>query len=203
MTTTTTRGWWTPVTTVLAVVVTAMGLLGLMIGETGGGGALALAAGVPAAGGALILFGLVSRRHHPVRGSRIIIAGAVLGVLGELLLLPVSAVIVISGLWTGELTTSDAPDRPDLQVTRGSITASWWRWLAAAGALGVFGFVTLLVWESSGLVPDDCSEANPCWEDTAAWATWILSWLAAVAAGGIGTVLGILHFFARHHTRLA
>lgn len=205
MTTTTTRGWWTPVTTVLAIVVTTMGLLGLTLGQTDGGGtgALALAAGLPAVGGALILFGLASRRWHPVRGSRMVVVGAVLGALGEVFLVPVFAAIIIGGLWTGELTTSDAPDRPDLQVTRRSITSTWWRWLAAAGALGVLGFVTLVVWENSGLVPDDCTEANPCWEDTAAWATWILSWLAAMVTGAIGTVLGILHLLTRHHTRLA
>jgi len=131
------------------------------------------------------------------------VSGRVLGALGELFLVPVGAVIIIGGLWTGELTTSDAPDRPNLQVTRRSITSTWWRWLAAAGALVVIGFVTLLVWENSGIVPDDCTEANPCWEDSAAWATWILSWLAAMVTGGIGSVLGILHLRARHHTRLA
>lgn len=205
MTTTTTRGWWTPVTTVLAIVVTTMGLLGLTLGQTedGSGGALALAAGLPAVGGALVLFGLASRRQHPVRGSRMVVAGAVLGALGEPFLVPVGAAIIIGGLWTGELTTSDAPDRPDLQVTRRSITSTWWRWLVAGAALGALGFVILVVWEHSGIVPDGCTEANPCWEDTAAWATWILSWLAAMVTGGIGVVLGVLRLATRHHTRPA
>jgi hypothetical protein len=201
MTSTTRQGWWTPVTTVLAIVLMTMGLLGLTLGQADGGGALALGAGVPAIGGALVLAGVASRRRHAVRGSRMVIAGAVLGSLGDPFLIPVGAIIVIGGLWTGELTASDTPDGPARQVSRQSMSATWWRWIVAAIPLVALGFAVLVVWPHA--TPDHCTEANPCWEDTAAWATWILSWLAAMVTGGIGVVLGVLHLFTRHHTRPA
>jgi hypothetical protein len=205
MTTATTRNWWVPVTTVLAIVVTTMGLFGLAVGDTGSGGtgALLVAAGLPLLGGALTLGGLALRHRAPVRGSWMVIAGAALAALGDLFLIPVGALIVIAGLWTGNLTTTEREDRPDLVGTRASMTSGWYRWIVAAVALGALGFATLATLEHSSVVPDSCTEANPCWQDTAAWATWILSWLAAMVTGGIGVVLGLGHLLTRHHTRPA
>lgn len=118
---------------------------------------------------------------------------------------------VESDLWE-HLNDPDVADREILGRTLRGIHADvWWRYrtlLEHGGArqrshdivMGGLGLVTLVVWEHSGLVPADC---DYCWQDTAAWATWILSWLAAMVTGGIGIVLGVLRLFTRHQTRLA
>jgi hypothetical protein len=196
------RRWWAPVTAVLAAVITTIGLLGLAFGPSDGGGGLAVIAGLPVLlGGALVLGGLASRRRRPVQGSLIVIAGAAVAAFGELLLIPVGAFIVISGLWAGELVTSDAPDRPDLQIRRTSLASNRWRWIVAAAALGAIGFAVLLIWPA--ITPDSCTQGDSCWQDTAAWATWVVSWLAAMITGGIGVILGVLRLANRHHTRRA
>jgi hypothetical protein len=112
--------------------------------------------------------------------------------------------VVIGGLWSGQLALSaERADRIHLEVPRRSLTDGWYRWIIAGVVLGAAGMVTLVVWEHSGVVPDNCTEFDPCWQDSAAWATWILSWLAAMVTGGIGVLLGILRFVTRHHTRPA
>lgn len=131
------------------------------------------------------------------------IAGAVLTAFDPILI-PVAALVIVGGLWSGDLAISEErAEAIRLDAMRRSMTDTWYRWLVAAVALGVLGFATLVVWESSGFVSDDCTEASPCWQGTVAWATWIISWLAAVVTGGIGIVLGALRLFARHHTRPA
>jgi hypothetical protein len=203
--TTTTRNWWTPVTTVIGVVVATMGSLGLVFGETtsGSGGALILAAAPPAVGGLLILAGLATRRQQVIRGSWLVITGAALAAFDPIFI-PFTAVVIIGGLWTGNLAISDEQvDTVRLAATRRSMTDRWYRWILASAALVAFGFATLVFWENSGVVPDDCTEANPCWEGSAAWATWVIAWFAAIVTGGIGVVLGVLRVLTRHHTRPA
>ncbi len=196
--------WWVPVTVVLGVVIATMGILGLALGDAGegGSGAKVLASLPPAIGGFLVIGGLAARRQRLVTGSRLVIAGAVLAALDPLFI-PVAALVIIGGLWTGNLVTNDRDDRPRVELPGHSMTGGWYRWLVAAALLGAAGFAVLIVWENSGIVPDDCTEANPCWEDSVAWLAWILSWLSAMVTGGIGIVLGVLRYFSRHHTRPA
>jgi hypothetical protein len=205
MTSTIRSRWWTPVTVGLGVLSLTAGLFTAATGSSEDAPALAVITGTTAglAGGALVLGGLLRQRRDPVTGSRLVIGGAVLAALSEPLLIPFSLLVIIAGLWTGNLATSTGPDAPRLEMTRHSITETWWRWIVAAVPLVALGFVTLVVWEHSGFVPDDCTETNPCWEDSAAWAIWILSWFVAMVVGGIGVVLGVLHLFTRHHTRPA
>lgn len=140
--TTTTRSWWTPVTAVIGVIVTTMGLLGLVVGDamTGSDGAVMLAAGPPAIGGSLILGGLVTRRQRTLAGSRLVVVGAVLTALDPLFI-PLSGLVVIGGLWSGNLAlTSDRADSIRLEPTRRSLTEYWYRWLVAAIILTGSGF---------------------------------------------------------------
>jgi hypothetical protein len=199
-----TRDWWTPMTTVLGIVVSTMGLLGLMLGDTGGAsGGLLLAAGLPTVGGLVILGGMWLRRRRRVDGSRLVLAGAVLAAL-EPILIPISVFVVMGGLWTGHLVLSaERAATIRLEVPRRSLTDRWYRWIIAGVGLGSVGIVTLLLSEHSVVVPESCTEANPCWQGTAAWATWILSWLAAMVTGGVGVLLGLLRLRTRHHTRPA
>jgi len=202
--TTTTRNWWTPVTTVLAVVVATMGLLGLAVGETtsGSGGALLLAAGLPAIGGLVVLGGMWVRRQRLVTGSRLVVAGSVLTAFDPIFI-PVAAVVIIGGFWSGNLALSDErADAIRLEATRRSMTDGWYRWLAAAAILVVVGFGVPGIADAV-TDTETCTEADPCWEGTAIWATWIVSLLAAMVTGGIGVVLGVLRLVTRHHTRPA
>jgi hypothetical protein len=196
---TTTANWWTPVTMVLGIVMATMGLLGLTLGGTDGGGTAVrlLAALPPAFGGLVLLGGLAVRRHQFVAGSRLIIAGAVLAAMDPVFI-PISAFVIIGGMWTGNVVASQRPDVPRLEIARRSMTTGWYRWLIAAAVLGAAGLGILLFWENSGFVPDDC---NLCWQDSAAWATWILSWMTAMVTAGIGVALGVLRLFGRHNAR--
>lgn len=196
------RNWWTPVTAVIGIVIATMGLLGVNAGETAtGSGELVVAAALPAVGGMLMLTGLAVRRSRVLLGSWLVIGGAVLSAFDPILI-PFAAFIVISGIWSGNLATSRGRvGAVNLEATKRSLTQRWYIWVGAGLALAALGTATLAIWENSGIVPQNCTETSPCWQDTAAWATWILSWLAAAVAGAIGVVLGVLHIFTRHHTR--
>lgn len=198
------RGWWRPTTTVIGIMVLAMGLLGLAFGEaTDGGAGGAVAAASALVSGGLLLGGLVRQRRHHAGGSRLVFGGAVVLALGDPLLIPLSLLVIIGGQWSGSLAISARADqRPvRLEASRASLTAGWYRWLVAAIALAAVGFATLAIWPA--ITPDRCTEGNVCWEDTAAWATWILSWLAAAVTGTIGAALLLLRLVDRHHTRTA
>lgn len=202
--TTTTRNWWTPVTAVIGVIVTAMGLVGLVAGEamSGSNAAVVLAAGAPAIGGLLILGGLATRRQRTLTGSRLVVAGAVLVALDPLFI-PLSAVVIIGGLWSGNLAlTDEQADSIRLAATRRSLSQGWYRWLVAAILLTGIGFGVAGIAEAA-IDTDQCTETNPCWQGTAAWATFTISLLGAMVTGGIGVVLGILRILTRHHTRPA
>ena len=201
---TTSRNWWATVTTVLGVVVATMGLLGLLFGETtsGGGGALLFAAGLPAIGGLVVLAGLWVRRQHVVRGSRMVVAGAVLAALDPIFI-PVAALVIIGGFWSGNLALSDErAEAIRLEATRRSMTNGWYRWLIAAVLILGVGLGMTAAGEAA-FETEQCTEANPCWEGTAVWAAFVLSFLGAMVTGGIGVVLGLLRFASRHHTRPA
>lgn len=203
MTTTRTSNWWPPVTLALSLIVGIVGLLGLMVGEavTGGEGRPFVLVAFPVLGSMLMLGGLVARRSRPVGGSRLVVAGATLAVLGDLFLIPVPVVVILGGIWSGNLVLTDRADRPELRAVQGSIADRWPWWILAAAVFTALGFAALVVGDL--IESESCTESSPCWEGTAVWATWILSWLAAMVTGAIGLVLGVLRAATRHHTRLA
>lgn len=200
MTTTVRSQWWTPTTMVIGVTVTVLALLGLGFGETESGGWLVALSWLLAA--VVLLAGLVALRRRPVVGSWTVIAGAALFALAEPLATPLSLTVVVGGLWTGNLVTSRDKAEAVIPLTRPSSLADrWYLWLTVATALGAFGFLVLLIWPA--VTPENCTETSPCWQDSAAWAAWILSWMAALVTGGIGVILGGLRLLVRHRTRLA
>ena len=201
MTTTPRVRWWTPTTMVIGVTVTVLALLGLGFGETESGGWIVALSWLIAA--AVLLAGLAALRWRPVVGSWAVITGAVLFALAEPLATPLSLVVVVGGLWTGNLVTSRHKAEATIPIAprQSSLANRWYLWLSVAAALGAVGFIVLLVWPA--VVPDHCTETNPCWQDSAAWAAWILSWMAAFVTGGIGVLLGGLRLLVRHRTRLA
>jgi len=148
----------------------------------------------------LLVAGLVLLQQRPVAGSWIIIGSGALFAF-SIIGLPIALVVVGGGLWTGSLVlTEKAASKLDLTPRENSITEHWYRWLFAAAGLGVLGFLVLLI--RPVVTPDHCTEFNPCWEDTLAWATWILSWMGGVATAAIGVALAAARF-TRHHTRPA
>lgn len=201
MTTTPRFQWWTPTTMVIGVTVTVLALLGLGFGESEDGGWIVALSWLIAA--VVLLAGLAALRWRPVVGSWTVIAGAVLFALAEPLATPLSIVVIVGGLWTGNLVTSrhKAETVIPLAPRQSSLTNRWYLWLTVAAALGAVGFIVLLV--GPAVTPDNCTETNPCWQGAAAWAAWILSWMAAIVTGGIGVILGGLHLLVRHRTRLA
>lgn len=200
MSTTTRPRWWSPATMVIGVTVTLMALLGLGFGDTDDGG-VAIAGRWLVAGIALLV-GLAILRRRPVAGSWVVIVGSVLFAFADPLAIPVAALVLIGGLWTGNLVTSHGRLADvDLAPRRESLTSRWFVWLATGAALGLVGFAVLAIWPL--VTPDTCTDKTPCWQDSAAWATWILSWMAGMVTGGIGLVLGALRLIGRHRTRLA
>lgn len=201
MTTTQRVQWWAPTTMVIGVTVAVLALLGLGFGETESGG-WAVAVGWLVAG-VVLLAGLAVMRSRPLVGSWVVIAGAVLLALAEPVAILPTIVVILGGFWTGNLVISQRRAEATIPLARRQsfLAARWYVWLMAATALGAIGFLVLMMWPA--VTPDHCTEANPCWQDSAAWATWILSWMAAVITGAVGLVLGGLRFLARHRTRLA
>ena len=199
------RNWWVILTAILGTLILTGGLFQLMIGASDDAPVAMMLIGTigSAVAGGLVLGGLVRRRHDLISGSQLILAGSLMTLLG-IELLPLGLIVLISGFWTGNLQLSSREDEPELAPVRRQqvdMTRRWYLWLVAAAALGAIGFLVLLIWPS--VTPDNCTEFNPCWEDTAAWATWILSWLAAIVTGGIGVILGGLRLLVRHRTRFA
>ncbi len=200
MTTHSRANWWTPVTMVFGIAATVMALLGLGFGETDNGGLLFAVRWLVSA--VVLLAGLAVLRRRPVAGSWMTIGGAALFALGDPIGIPIALIVIIGGLWTGNLVTSARrADQLDVSPHQASLTEHWYRWLMTAVGLGALGFLVLIIWPL--MTPDNCTEANPCWEDSLAWAAWILSWMSAFITAGIGVILGSLHFVVRHRTRPA
>lgn len=206
MSTTSHRNWWRVAAAALGVFAIASAILAGVTGATGDVPLALLigAIGTGLVGGTLVLAGLARQTTDPASGSRLVIAGAIVVAVSEPLLIVVAALVVIAGLWTGRLspTESVAGVVAPPGSRQATLTRHWYRWLVGGAAMAAVSFVVLLVWDRSGLVPTSCTETNPCWEDTAAWATWMLTTLAALVLGGIGAVLGALRLVTRHHTRL-
>lgn len=189
--------WWVALTGLITVALIVTGVGAGLDGAGDSAWALTGLVGSLVSGG-LILAGLYKRTSDLIAGSWMIVIGALVGgPFG----LPVAALIVLSGLWSGNLRFSAATHaEPRLIVARRhqqALTRRWYLWLIVAVAVASVGFGALYVQESTGFVPDDCGELNPCWQDTAAWATWALSFLGAMVSAGIAVVLGVARLFVR------
>ncbi|MDH4146795.1 MAG: hypothetical protein OEY23_16675 [Acidimicrobiia bacterium] len=189
--------WWVALTGLITVALIVTGVGAGIDGAGDSAWALTSVVGSLVSGG-LILAGLYKRTSDLIAGSWMIVIGALAGgPFG----LPVAALIVLSGLWSGNLRFSaTTQSEPRLVVARRhqhALTRRWYLWLIVAVAVAGLGFGALYVQESTGFVPDDCGEFNPCWQDTAAWATWALSFLGAMVSAGIAVVLGVAHLFVR------
>lgn len=76
----------------------------------------------------------------------------------------------------------------DMTTTRYRITQHWYAWLGMAAVLLGVGVGALYV-QDFDFVPD-----------SAAWATFMLSFVAAMVTGGMGIVLGVLRLTNRRHS---
>lgn len=192
--------WWGVITAILGAGLLTLGVAGALFGD---GGTLGLVwAATTAAAGGLIVGGLVLAPRKPVLGSRMIVVGAATTVLG-LFLIPVAALIVIGGVWTGNLQLRGKADELPLQPVRhqaADLTTRWYLWLVAAPVLFIIGLGALLVLGDGQTATGE--------DDTGlvaglAYLAWILSWLGAVLATGIGIAFGVRRGFARHRARPA
>ena len=196
-----TWNWWVVLTGLIAVagVVTGLGSVLAGAGGTTSGWAIPGAAGALVANG-LMLGGLYRRSSDLVAGSWMILVGSL---LGGPFALPLAAVVVVSGAWTGNLVLSPARrDEPRLIVARRQqhgLTRRWYLWLAGAAALFAFGLLfPLLVFSDD---PNSITADEPGVLENIlgaiGWMAWWGSWLAAAVAGGVGALLGVAHLFLR------
>ena len=192
MSTSTSRNWWVVLTAALAVVVIAGGMLAVGLAATGDDGAFAVVGGFRLlVAGPLMLYGLRRLADDRTTGSTLVLVGAVLAASGSLELIPYGAAVLISGFWTGNLQLADRSDAPELQpVSRQQfeMTRRWYLWLVAAAVLFGIGWIPLVV-EGGDL--------------TWGYFIWVLSWLGAIVAAGVGVVQASLRLVVRHRTRFA
>ena len=180
--------WWAILTTVLGVLLVAMGVAMATIDGAGFGFVGAVTSFVT---GALVISGLVVRKRDTVVGSRLIVAGGALTVMGSFELIPLAVIVLISGFWTGNLRLSGREDAPDLRPMRSqqvAMTGYWYAWLGAAAGLVALGFIPLII-EGDDL--------------TWGYFIWIFSWLGAIVSAAVGVTLAGLRLVVRHRTRLA
>ena len=90
--------WWGAITAVLGVTMVTLGGAGIIFGDGDGGGAVLAA--VTLISGGLILGGLALVQQRVVVGSWMIVGGAGVTIL-SIFMIPIAALIVIGGLWTG------------------------------------------------------------------------------------------------------
>ena len=187
MTTSRRGNWWVILTAILGVV--PLGISLAMIATVSGGGAIRLVGVAGAAvSGALLIGGLIRRQSDLISGSQMIVAGAALTLFG-IETLPVGIIVLVSGLWTGNLQLSAASDAPNLRPVRQqqiNMTHYWYLWLAGAALLFAIGWIPLIA-EGGDL--------------TWGYFIWVLSWLGAIVTGAVGVILAGLRFTLRHHTR--
>ena len=187
MTTSLRSNWWVILTAILGVV--PLGISIAMAATVSGGGALRwVGIATATVTGALLLTGLVRRQSDLISGSRLIVAGAALTLIG-LEFMPVGIIVLISGFWTGNLQLSEPTDQVQLQPVSSqqvTMTRYWFVWLAGAAVLFGVGWIPLIA-EGGDL--------------TWGYFIWVLSWLGAIITGSIGVILGGLRLTLRHHTR--
>jgi hypothetical protein len=195
MTTSLRSNWWVILTTILGVVPLGMSLAMLASGGAGGGSLRLVGVAVSALAGALLFAGLVRRPANLIAGSQLILAGAVVMLVGGLEFIPVGVIVLVTGFWTGNLRLSEATDGPELRPVRDqqvAMTRYWYLWLGAAAALFALGWLPLIFDD-----PDNASDFS-----FGGWYTWVLSWFGAVVTGSVGVILAGLRFTIRHRTRL-
>lgn len=90
------------------------------------------------------------------------------------------------------LESRGARQRSHEMTTTQRIAQHWYVWLGIAVVLFGVACGAIYVQENTELVPD-----------TLAWATFMLTFLGAMATGAFGVVLGLLRLKDRHHTRPA
>ena len=193
--------WWGVITSILGAALLTMGIAGVIFGS-GDGGWKIVWAGPTLLSGGLIVSGLWIIDRRVRAGSWMIVTGAAVAIL-SILLIPVAALIVIGGLWTGHLQLGANAGDPKLKPARpqpADLTARWYLWLVAALILFVVGLGALVV------LGDGQTAAGE--DDTSliaglAWFAWLLSWLGAVTSAGLGIVFGAKRGIARHRTRPA
>ncbi len=200
MTRTIFASWWGVITAIIGVAGLILGAAGVIFRDAGGGGLTG--AGATLVSGGLILGGLAVLRRRVIAGSWMILAGAAVTVL-DIFLIPVAALIVIGGLWTGHMRLTGNADEPHLEPARpqqADVTAGWYKWLIAAPVLFVIGLGALVV---AGDGQTATGEDDTSLLAGLAYLGWILGWLGAVISTGVGIVLGTKRGIARHRTRPA
>lgn len=182
--------WWSVITAVVGVAVSTEAVAGIIGGRSGG---VAWTA-VTVVSGGLILGGLALLQRRVIAGSWMIAVGALVPILG-IFTIPLAALIVIGGLWTGQLQLRGTADAPHLHLT-----SRWYVWLVTASILFATGLGALVVLGDGQTATgeDDLSLIS-----SLAYFAWILSWFAAVITAGIGVVLSAKRVLARHRTRPA
>jgi hypothetical protein len=195
------RNWWVVLTALYGVgmIVLSIGAAVFPRGDAVIGPAIAAATGAVAGG--IVLGGLVVRQKNVMTGSWLVVAGCLMPL--DLILLPLSALVVISGLWTANVQLSGLAGEPTLRVAsrqQAAMTRWWYLWFVVAAVLFVIGFGALMVLGDGKTATgeDDLSLSSGL-----AWFAWILSWLGAIVSAGLGVVLGTLRGVLRHRTRLA
>jgi hypothetical protein len=192
--------WWGAITAVLGTALVTLGVAGTLFGD---GGSVGVAwAGATLVSGGLILGGLALLRRRVVSGSRMIVVGAA-ATVPSIFLIPVAALTVIGGLWTGHLQLAGTADVQNLQPPRPQAAdpaTRWYMWLVAALLLFLVGLgaAAILGDGQTASGEDDNSIIAGL-----AYLAWILSWLAAVISTGLGIVFGAKQGIARHRTRPA
>ena len=195
------RNWWVVLAALygLGVIILSLGAAVFARGDAVIGPIIAATTGAGAGG--LVLGGLVARQSNIMTGSWLIVAGCVVG--SDPILLPLSALVVISGLWTANLQLSGLAGEPTLRVAlrQQTVMTRWWYlWFVGATVLFAIGFGALMVMGDSETYTgeQDLSVINGL-----AWFVWVLSWLGAIVSTGLGVILGTLRGVLRHRTRLA
>ena len=192
--------WWGVITAVLGVAALTLGAVGVVVGAVGVFGVVEAVAGLLSGG--LIIGGLALLPRRVITGSRMIVVGTALTAVG-VLMIPVAALVVIGGLWTGHLQLTDRADEPHLQPVRPQptdITTRWYLMLVAAPILIAIGLGALAI---AGDGPTATGEEDVSLIGGLLWLTWILSWFGALISTGLGIVFGIKRGVARHRTRPA
>lgn len=110
----------------------------------------------------------------PAARTTLTVIAAVIALAALVVGSPAIAVLVVALVALGALQFAGR-DRP-IAPTVPSITRRWWIWLAGGAAAFLIGLAVVAI---DG---DDLS--------TAAWATWLISWVAAILLAAIGIGLG-------------
>jgi hypothetical protein len=195
------RNAWVVFTALVAAALLVTSLGGALAGADGATSAWALAgsAGAVASSG-LIVAGLVLLTRTVVLASWLVVAGCI---AAGPFAWPVTAAVVISGLWSANLLVSEpAQGTPRLVVARRQrlgLTRRWYLWVAAGAVLFAFGMLFPLVVFNPSVTGSFGEEADGAQAVVSgiAWMTWWGSWMAAGVITGIGVLLGIVHLAAQ------